>query len=256
MRKFLKENWKFLLFVLIGGLVGGYCTGLYVYDALSADFLKQLQEQNVTKELVAISTMVQYGILFGVIFAAIGIIISKKVNLWKEIKYNKQACIATTLITIIAALLLFPGDKLIFGPFSSWVNDQYNITPTLEKTIAGLLTGGIIEEIMIRLFVMSLLVLIISKIFFRNAKEILDKIYIIANIISALLFAAGHIPATIAMTVLTPSLLFRCFLLNGVIGLGFGYLYRKYGIVYAIISHGCVHLVADVLVIILAIIRA
>lgn len=40
--------------------------------------LKQLQEQNVTKEIVALSTMIQYGILFGVILASIGIILSKK----------------------------------------------------------------------------------------------------------------------------------------------------------------------------------
>ena len=48
MKKFLKENWKFLLFVLIGGLVGGYCLGLYMYDSLSGDMIKQLQEQNIT----------------------------------------------------------------------------------------------------------------------------------------------------------------------------------------------------------------
>jgi membrane protease YdiL (CAAX protease family) len=48
-----------------------------------------------------------------------------------------------------------------------------------------------------------------------------------ANIISALLFAAGHLPGTAAMTTLTPLLLFRCFLFNGGLGLGFGYLYRS-----------------------------
>ena len=47
-----------------------------------------------------------------------------------------------------------------------------------------------------------------------------------ANIISALLFAAGHLPGTAAMTTLTPLLLFRCFLFNGGLGLGFGYLYE------------------------------
>ena len=45
----LKENWKFLLFVLVASLIGGYCTGLYVYDTLSPDMLNRLQEQNVSK---------------------------------------------------------------------------------------------------------------------------------------------------------------------------------------------------------------
>ena len=37
-------------------------------------------------------------------------------------------------------------NKLIFGSFSSWVNDLYNVSPGLPKIIAGLLVGGVIEE--------------------------------------------------------------------------------------------------------------
>lgn len=250
MKVFFKDNWKFLLLVLIGGLIGGYCVGLYAYDTFSADILNQMQEQNITKEIIAVSTMIQYGILYGVILAAVGIIISKKVSLWKEFKFEKKAITATIILTIIAALLLFPGDKLFFGSFNSWINEQYKTSPTLPKILGGLLTGGIIEEVMMRLFLMSLLVLIISKLFYKNAQEIPVKVYIISNIISALLFAAGHIPATISMTTLTPLLLFRCFLLNGGIGLGFGYLYRKYGIGYSMMAHGFAHLIADTLMII------
>lgn len=250
MKKYIKDNWKFLLFVLIGGLVGGYCIGIYSYDTLSEELLSQLQEQNVTKEMIGISSMFQYGITFGVILAAIGITISKKVNLWKEFKFDKKALIITLIITVISALTLFPGDKLIFGQFNEWVKDQYTISPTIYKILGGLLVGGIIEEVMMRLFIMSLFVLIISKVFYKNNKEIPIKVYVIANIISALLFAAGHIPSTMTMTTLTPILLFRCFLLNGGFGLSFGYLYRKYGIGYSMIAHGFTHLIADILAII------
>ena len=45
-------------------------------------------------------------------------------------------------------------------------------------------------------------------------------------------------------------ILLRCFLFNGGLGLGFGYLYRKYGIGYAMIAHGFAHLIADILTII------
>ena len=75
MKKILNENWKFLFFVLIGGLIGGYCIGLYTYDTLSQKMLIQLQEKDVTKEMVAFSTMFQYGITYGVILAVIGIIL-------------------------------------------------------------------------------------------------------------------------------------------------------------------------------------
>lgn len=245
MKKNLKENWKFLLFVLIGG----YFTGLYMYDSLSGELLKQIQEQNITKEMLGLMSIYQYGILYGVLLAIIGVILSKKVNLWKKFEYNKKAIIVTSLITIIGALILFPGDKLIFGSLSSFVYDSYAVKPTISKVISGLLVGGIIEEVIMRLFLMSLLVWITSIIFYKN-KDIPVKVYIIANVISVLLFAAGHLPSTSAMTTLTPLLIFRCFLFNGGIGLTFGYLYRKYGIGYSMLAHGLSHLIADALMII------
>ncbi len=250
MKKFIKDNWKFLLLVLLGGLIGGYCIGLYCYDSLSEELLKQLQDQNVTKEMVALSSMAQYGILFGIILASFGIVLSKKIQLWKEFKIDKKAVFVTGIITIIGAFVLFPGDKLIFGSLNNWVYEQYTVKPTIHKMIGGLLVGGIIEEIMMRLFFMSLVVFIISKLFYKNKKEIPTLVYVIANVLAAFLFAAGHLPSTATMTVLTPLIIFRSFLFNGGLGLAFGYLYRKYGIGYAMISHGLCHLISDTLMII------
>lgn len=232
----------------MGGLIGGYCLGLYGYDSLSPELLQQLQEQNGSKEMVALSTMIQYGITFGLVLAIIGIFLSKKINLWNKFKVDKKAIITTTIITIIAALILFPGDKLLFGSMNTWIAEQYTIKPTIYKMIAGLLVGGIIEEVMMRLFFMSLIVFIISKIL--KKKEIPTMVFIIANVFAALLFSAGHLPSTATMTTLTPIIVFRCFLFNGGIGLAFGYLYRKYNIRYAMISHAFSHLIADILMLI------
>ena len=250
MKEYVKSNWKFLLVVLLSGLVGGYCTGLYLPAAFSPEMTQQLQEQGMTTEMLALSGAVQYGILYGLVLAAIGLILSKIVGLRKEFRFDKNAIAPTTIITIIGALCLFPGDKLIFGSFSSWVNDLYNISPGLPKIISGLLVGGVIEEVMMRLFFMSLLVLIISKLICKNEDNIPVRAFAAANIFSALLFAAGHLPGTMAMTTLTPLLLFRCFLFNGGLGLCFGWLYRKYGIGYAMIAHGVAHLISDLLMII------
>ena len=251
MKKVFKENWQFLLLVLLGGLLGGYCIGLYSYDSLDPKLLEELQSQNVSKEMIALSSMIQYGIVFGLILAIVGIILSKKIKLWKKFKINKKAIIATSIITIICALLLYPGDKLIFGSLNTWVNEQYVVKPTIYKIVGGLLVGGIIEEVMMRLFFMSLVIFVVSKLFYKNKKEVPVSVFVIANIISTLLFAAGHLPSTSTMTTLTPLIIFRCFLFNGGIGLCFGYLYRKYGIGYAMISHGLCHLISDLLMIIL-----
>ena len=43
MKEYIKNNWKFLLFVLSSGLIGGYCTGLYIPEMYSQEMLQQLQ---------------------------------------------------------------------------------------------------------------------------------------------------------------------------------------------------------------------
>jgi len=182
MKKFLKDNWKFLLLVLFAGLIGGYCTGIFGYDSLSGEMLKQAQEQNVTKEMFGLATAIQYGIPFGIVLAIIGIFLSKKINLWNDFKLDKKAIITTIIITIIVGLFLFPGDKIIFGSFNSWIAEQYTVKPSIYKIIGDLLVGGVIEEVMIRLFVMSFIVFIISKVF--KKKDIPTIIFVIANIIS------------------------------------------------------------------------
>lgn len=97
---------------------------------------------------------------------------------------------------------------------------------------------------------MSLVAFLIWKLFFTKYKKenIPVFVFVSANVISALLFAAGHLPATItAFGALTPLLLFRCFLLNGGFGLYFGYVYRKYGIQYAMLAHAGLHIVSKVI---------
>ena len=247
--KFIKEHWKFLLFVFASGLIGGYSTGLYFYDTLAPDMLKELQEQNITKEIYSIILAIQYSTLYGIVLAAIGGIISKKINLWKKFKYHKEAIIPTIIITLVGTLILFPGDKLIFGPLSTYVKEYYTKAPSIPEIISGLLIGGVIEEVMLRLFFMSLLVFIMKIIFYRKTTEIPVKVFVIANFIAAFLFALGHIPSTMTMTTLTKVLIIRCIAFNGILGLSFGYLYRKHGIMYAMISHGLCHLIADILMI-------
>ena len=235
---------------MLGGLIGGYCTGIYSYDSLPEEALTLLREQNATRELIALSSMIQYGIVFGVVLAAVGILISEKVHLWKSFCPDRKAILTTAIISVFSALCLFPGDMLIFGSLNEWVRNQYMSSPTIWKILGGLLVGGIIEEVMLRLFFMSLCILIISGIFFKNRKEIPVSVYVISNIIAAILFAAGHIPSTMTMTSLTPEILIRCFLFNGGLGLAFGHLYRKYGIGYAMIAHGLAHLISDIMMII------
>lgn len=118
---------------------------------------------------------------------------------------------------------------------------------TVSGVIVSVMYGGIIEEVMLRLFFMSIIALIIWKVFCKkyDRENIPTGVFVATNIIAALVFAAGHLPATtIIFGELTPLILFRCFLLNGGFGLALGWLYRKYGIAYAMIGHALFHIIS------------
>ncbi|MBQ8312714.1 MAG: CPBP family intramembrane metalloprotease [Clostridia bacterium] len=124
---------------------------------------------------------------------------------------------------------------------------MYAAKPTIPYLLATVTYGAVIEEIMLRLFMMSLVSLMLHLLFERKREGASTWVLIAANVVSALLFAAGHLPATEMMFGLTPMLVFRCFLLNGVFGLAFGWLYRRFGLRYAMIAHGGCHVVSKLI---------
>ena len=98
---------------------------------------------------------------------------------------------------------------------------------------------------MLRLFFMSLFAFALWK--FSRRENVSEHQLIVANIVAAILFSAGHLPATALTLGITPMIVLRCFLLNGAFGLAFGYLYRKSGIQYAMLAHAGVHIVSKLI---------
>jgi membrane protease YdiL (CAAX protease family) len=72
-------------------------------------------------------------------------------------------------------------------------------------------------------------------------------IFWIANILAAVLFGLGHLPATANILPLTPLVITRAILLNGVGGVIFGWLYWKRGLESAMIAHFSADIVLHVL---------
>lgn len=136
---------------------------------------------------------------------------------------------------IITAVLITLGDKIfgIYLPQLAVVNGQVAIW----KTLLASLYGGIVEEILMRLFIMSLFVWIIAKIF-KSAEPAKNRILMwAAIIISSVLFGLGHLPITSALTAITPLVIIRAVILNGIGGFMFGWLYWKKGLEYAMMAH-------------------
>ena len=228
MRELIKDNLKFLIFLAIFGLVGGYFTALYSVQILTQEMLDEVIAQVGSVDVLIVK------------------ILAKKIGVWRNVTFNKKGNIELIFVTLVGGAAFILLDVLIFGNFSEAIKDSYAIKPTFEYIIASVTYGAVIEEIILRLFFMSLIAFIIQRI--AKKEEMNDRILMIANVIAALLFAAGHLPATIlSISPITPMIIFRCFLLNGGFGLMFGRLYRKYGIHYAMLAHGGVHIVSKLI---------
>ena len=247
MKGFIKAYWKTLLFFLIVGLVGGFFTGLYMLDSYPPEVRQQALEQGLTETLVGVITALQSA-GYGLVLGAIGIFLGKKTGLWKdETAITKKPMILTAVISVVGGFALILPDILFFGKYVAEIQNTYAVKPTIPYLLATVTYGAVIEEVMLRLFMMSLIAFILHKLSGKGKEKPATGILIATNVIAALLFAAGHLPATAAMMGITPMILFRCFLLNGGFGLAFGYLYRKYGLRYSMIAHGGCHVVSKLI---------
>ena len=242
----LKKSLLFSLAILPIAIVAIIFTCLYQFEMYPPEILEEAVAQVGSMAIVWIITVVQnVGLIMFCCF--FGYILAEKLGLWKPIKFEKRSLTVTLVLSFIAGII-FSLDTWTFGNLIDGIKGSTAAGMTVYGIIASILYGGIIEEILIRLFVMSLIAFLISKIFYKKCEEIPAKVFVIANIVAALLFAAGHLPATlVTFGELSPMLLFRCFLFNGGFGMLFGWLYRKHGLHYAMISHATVHIVSKLI---------
>lgn len=97
--------------------------------------------------------------------------------------------------------------------------------------------GGINEEVLMRLFFLSLTLWLLKKISRTQTLRPAPVFFWSANIIIALLFGVGHLPVVKLMMEITPMVLAATITLNGIAGLLFGYLYWRRGIEAAMLAH-------------------
>lgn len=244
---FFNKYWKTLLFFGLVGLVGGFLTGIYILDSYPPEIRQQILDEGITKTTLGLISGLQ-AMGYGVGLGALGILLGKKTGLWKDEKsITKKPLAVTLIISLIGGLALILPDLLFFGKYSDAIMLSYEFKPTITYILASVLYGSVIEEVMLRLFFLSLIAFVLHKIFERKKDKPTTAILITANIIAAILFAAGHLPATFELLGNSPLIIFRCFLLNGCFGLLFGYLYRKYGLRYAMIAHGGCHIISKLI---------
>lgn len=135
----------------------------------------------------------------------------------------------------ITAVLITLGDKL-FGQYIPQLTIA-NSQVAIWKTLLAALYGGTVEELLMRLFIMSLFAWILAKLSRSTEPAKNGTIMWVAIIVSSVLFGLGHLPITSALATITPLVIFRAIILNGIGGLVFGWLYWKKGLEHAMVAH-------------------
>jgi len=207
----------------------------------------QISPEDINVPLVvAIDTLIS--IIFLFIQVLIGVRLQRRTGLRSPIleslvykkripKISKKWMIIGVLVTLVGTILIIILDSFVFTPLIDIHKDEIPVTKWWQGLLA-MFYGGITEELMLRLFIMTLIVWLLARITKKEKEGIPNSFYYIAIFLTALLFGLGHLPSNVQILgEFSLIILIRTLVLNGLLGLWFGYLYWKKGLEYAMIAH-------------------
>jgi membrane protease YdiL (CAAX protease family) len=255
-------NWRVFFILWIAAILSSIAVLPYALE-LQASTLEAIDIPIPLPMLIALQ-IVQSAILFAIIIFA-GMFFASRVGLGVPIldSVTRNESISDKVRTIlplsiglggIAALLIIGLDVWAFQPAlleelgdSANTLNLQNAQPAAWKGFLASFYGGIAEELLLRLFLMSLLAWLGRFVGKTQTGKPTNSVFWIANILAAVLFGLGHLPATAMIIPLTPLVITRAILLNGIGGVIFGWLYWKRGLEAAMIAHFSADIILHVL---------
>lgn len=203
---------------------------------------EQMKAMNFTPPFpmpVMLIGMALQALAWPVILCFLGQILAEKALLWKRQELVKQENEKLMVAAVIMGGVIAFIEKYFFIPKLAEMNTSAAVAgkPSLMMIIFDVLQGGITEEIMVRLFLMSLIVVILWQIFARKEETVPLWVLITANILSALIFTAGHLPVEAALFGWNIIAVGRCMLAYALPGIFYGWIYSKIGLPRAMQAH-------------------
>lgn len=171
--------------------------------------------------------------------------IAKSPSFAVEMKWSLGVGAATAIVLLLLNRLMQPV-------LPEALQASNNTEPNWLSSLTAMLYGGITEEILMRWGLMSLLVWIAWKGLKQGVTLPGQGIYQGAIVLAALVFGLLHLPATAAIVSLTPVVIIRALLLNGIVGIAFGWFFWKYSLEAAMLAHISFHAFSFALSLLLA----
>jgi membrane protease YdiL (CAAX protease family) len=258
-------NWKIFLILVVAATVGLIAIIPYSLTLAGPGALEQAAAQTrMPLPLLFVIQLAPQVLLFAVA-AAIGLSFANSVGLGvpilerrlggesvgQEIRSMLPISVilgvgAGFLIILLDVFVFMPALKVELGSaFAALSTPQAH--PAAWKGFLASFYGGIDEEILLRLCVMSFLVWLGRFVGKTADGKPTTAVFWTANVLAAVLFGLGHLPTTAALIPLTPLVVLRAIVLNGLGGVAFGWLYFRRGLEAAMVSHFSADLVLHVL---------
>lgn len=238
MIKFSVINWRVFWILFVACIFGAFAV---------LPFQLTLQGM-LLSEVPLHLAIIQYCIIFSVV-TFVGLLLSKKIGFGapilerltekKEVKTYIKSMLGISIgLGFLAGILIIIGDYLLYY-FGGTTLTVSTITAPVWQGFLAAFYGGINEEILMRLFFMSLLIWIFFKIKKTDDGKPTHLSVWFAIILAAILFGIAHLVITSVLTAITPVIIARAVILNGIGGVIFGWLYWRKGLESAMISHFC-----------------
>jgi len=155
----------------------------------------------------------------------------------------KQIAYPGVIAGILVGGAIFFFDKTVFH--SSLLS---GVHPPFWAGALASIYGGVNEEVLLRLFLFTLIYFLFSKAIKIRGGNRLPILWSV-NLLVALLFGIGHLPAAFKLASPSAFEIFRVLFLNGIAGIVFGWLYWSRGLWTAIAAHVVTDLVIHVFLI-------
>lgn len=223
--------WLAYSLLLVAALVGGIA--ILPYGMRLARESAKKKTLKVSKKVLYLLSFLQNAVLFAVVIAC-GLLVSHQIGLNPMMISHLPTAL---FLGVVAGSLLLILDIWFLPHLPEKLLTTALRTTQLENFMASFY-GGINEELLMRLFGLSAIAWLLARIWHTTSGSPTTGVFWVANILLAVLFALGHLPALKALVSnITPVLLMRTLVLNMAVGLVCGWLFWNYGIVSAMLAH-------------------
>jgi hypothetical protein len=234
-------NWRLfgvLLAMVAFGLLALIPYGLVLAgQTFSLEIIPQLIPQFVS-QIVLYSILIWMGLKLGQKIGLGAPVLGRWLK-GEKVSITAKAFGIVILLGLAVGLVIIILDLYVFVP---QLENQLQalgetIRPTAWQGFLASFYGGIVEEVMTRLFLMTLLAWLGSKVSHTEDGKPTPVVIWIAILIAGLIFGIGHLPTAVTMGIqLTPLYIIRTLTLNSV-GILYGWLYWKRGLESAMLAH-------------------